>query len=60
MFFNQFQGNQKINNDEYYVIDLIGCKVINTEKKDLGKIINIKNFGAGDLMEIGKNNTKNF
>jgi len=49
-----------INNNEYYVTDLIGCKVINTEKKDLGKIIDIKNFGAGDLMEIGKNNTKNF
>ena len=49
-----------INNDEYYVTELIGCKVINIEKKDLGKIIDIKNFGAGDLMEISKGNNINF
>ena len=49
-----------INDNEYYVTDLIGCKVINTEKKDLGKIIDIKNFGAGDLLEIGNNNSKDF
>jgi len=45
-----------INIHEYYVTDLIGCKVINKEKKDLGKIIDIKNFGAGDLLEISKDN----
>ena len=45
-----------INNGEYYLTDLIGCTVINIEKKDLGKIIDIKNFGAGDLMEISKDN----
>lgn len=49
-----------ITNNEYYVADLIGCKVINTEKKNLGKILDIKNFGAGDLMEISKDNNKNF
>jgi 16S rRNA processing protein RimM len=49
-----------INNNEYYVADLIGCKVINTEKKNLGKILDIKNFGADDLMEIGKDNSKAF
>ena len=50
----------KINNDEYYVADLIGCKVINTKKKILGKIVDIKNFGAGDLMEVCKENNINF
>jgi 16S rRNA processing protein RimM len=49
-----------INDDEYYVADLIGCKVINKEKKNLGKIIDIKNFGAGDLMEISKERNKIF
>ena len=50
----------KTNNNMYYVVDLIGCKVINIEKKSLGKVVNIKNFGAGDLMEIINNDKKNF
>jgi len=49
-----------INQGEFYVSDLIGCKVMNTKKKDLGKIIDIKNFGAGDLIEVCKANNKNF
>ena len=47
-------------NGEYYVFDLIGCKVFNMEKKELGLILDIKNFGAGDLMEISRANKKNF
>ena len=55
--FRESLPNTKEN--EYYVSDLVGCKVMNIEKKVLGKIIDIKNFGAGDLMEIRKedNNT---
>ena len=49
-----------INSDEYYVNDLIGFKVINMKKKDLGKIIDIKNFGAGDLIEVCKEDNKKF
>ena len=49
-----------ITDNKYYINDLIGCKVINIEKEDLGKILDIKNFGAGDLMEISKENNKNF
>ena len=50
----------KINNDEYYVVDLIGCEVINVENESLGKVIDIKNFGAGDLIEIINNVKKTF
>lgn len=57
--FSMRESLPNINNDEYYVSDLIGCKVINLKNKYLGKIIDIKNFGAGDLMEISKDN-KNF
>lgn len=49
-----------INNGEYYLTDLIGCTVINIEKNVLGKIIDIKNFGAGDLMEVSKDNNNFF
>jgi len=48
----------KISTDEYYIVDLIGCKVIDLEKNELGKILDIKNFGAGDLMEIKKKDSK--
>ena len=40
------------------MLDLIGCEVINMEKECLGKVIDIKNFGAGDLMEIINNGNK--
>ena len=48
------------NNNEFYVNDLIGCKVFNKQKKDLGNIIDVKNFGAGDLMEINNHNKSFF
>ena len=49
-----------ISEDEYYVIDLIGCDVFNIEKKSLGTVVDIKNFGAGDLIEIKRDSKKNF
>ena len=45
----------KTKNNEYYVIDLIGCEVKNIENQNLGVVVNIQNFGASDLMEV-KNN----
>ena len=50
----------KTNNDEYYVLDLIDCEVINLKQESLGKVIDIKNFGAGDLIEIINNGKKTF
>ena len=50
----------KTNNDEYYVLDLIDCEVINVKQESLGKVIDIKNFGAGDLIEIINNGKKTF
>ena len=38
--------------DEYYVLDLIGSNVIDLKQNNLGVVEDIKNFGAGDLMEI--------
>ena len=50
----------KIKEDEYYVIDLIDCDVFNINKNFLGKIIDIKNFGAGDLLELVSSDKKSF
>tara|TARA_Y100001970_G_scaffold244788_1_gene311287 strand:- start:4510 stop:5019 length:510 start_codon:yes stop_codon:yes gene_type:complete len=50
----------KTKNNEYYVIDIIGCDVFNAKKIFLGKVIDIKNFGAGDLLELIFSNKKKF
>ena len=38
--------------DEYYITDLIGMTVIDTAGAEVGKVANIDNFGAGDLLDI--------
>jgi len=50
----------KTKNNEYYVIDLIGCKVKNIENQNLGIVTNIQNFGASDLIEVNNNFQKKF
>ena len=41
--------------NEYYIEDLIGCNLIINKKNKLGKVIDVKNFGAGDLLEVKLN-----
>lgn len=38
--------------DEYYYADLIGLKAYGTDEAELGEIVAIENFGAGDLLEV--------
>ena len=38
--------------DEFYVEDLVGLKVLDTHGNALGEIKSVQNFGAGDLLEI--------
>ena len=42
----------KTKSNEYYVDDLIGCKVVHKNQTVIGNVINVDNFGAGDLLEI--------
>lgn len=39
--------------DEYYYADLAGLEVVTADNVFYGKIRNIHNFGAGDIVEIG-------
>ena len=41
-----------LDNDEFYIQDLVGCDVLNQKDKLIGTIIDVPNFGAGDLVEI--------
>lgn len=38
--------------DEFYVTDLIGLAVETAEGEPLGKVKDVRDFGAGDLLEI--------
>ena len=37
--------------DEFYHTDLIGLKVVTTDGTDVGEVVAIQNYGAGDLLE---------
>ena len=41
----------KTKSNEYYVDDLIGCKVVHKNQTFIGNVISVDNFGAGDLIE---------
>lgn len=38
--------------DEFYITDLVGMMVKDTKGNTIGNVIDVKNFGAGDLLEI--------
>jgi 16S rRNA processing protein RimM len=38
--------------DEFYLVDLIGLAVVTPEGESLGVVRNVQDFGAGDLLEI--------
>ena len=38
--------------DEFYLADLIGLRVVDADGAEIGRIKNVQNFGAGDLLEI--------
>ena len=45
---------------EYYHADLIGLPAVSTAGEDLGYIVAIENFGAGDVIEIERPDKKRF
>lgn len=38
--------------DEFYIVDLIGCSVVHEDGRELGVVRNVPDFGAGSLLEI--------
>jgi 16S rRNA processing protein RimM len=45
---------------EYYHFDLIGLPAVSTEGEALGVCVAVENFGAGDVIEIERPDTKRF
>lgn len=46
--------------DEFYIFDLIGLSCVDENKKEIGTVIAVENFGASDLLEIKPNNEESF
>ena len=42
--------------DEFYLADLIGLRVVDPDGDEIGRIKSVQNFGAGDLLEIAPAN----
>jgi len=52
-----------INDDEFYYVDLVGLDVIDENSQKIGKVLNVLEYGAGELLEIEfdiKNLPKNY
>jgi 16S rRNA processing protein RimM len=45
---------------EYYHADLIGLPAVSTTGEDLGRVVAVENFGAGDVLEIERPDGKRF
>ncbi len=45
----------KTNDDEYYVNDLVECMIFLKDNSNIGKVLSVQNFGAGDLLEVKYN-----
>ena len=57
--FVERQSLPRLTNGDVYHIDIIGLNVMNLkENKILGKVDNISNFGAGDILEISNDRTE--
>lgn len=42
----------KIPDDEYMVSDLIGMQVFSSDGQEIGKLLDVENYGAGDILVI--------
>ena len=47
----------KLDNNEYFICDILGCDVYNSENEFIGKVVDIDNFGSKDIYYL-KNGKK--
>ncbi len=53
-------GLPPLEEGEYYHVDLIGLACVSDAGEELGSIVAVENFGAGDIIEIERPNGKRF
>ena len=50
--FAQRENMPKPDEEEYYHVDLVGLRAVTQEGEELGRIVALNNYGAGDVLEI--------
>lgn len=51
------RNDAEIDDDSYYLADVIGCRVVNAEtKKEYGKVCDIMNYGSCDIFDVKNGN----
>ncbi len=38
--------------DDFYIEDLVGMRVVDDSNEHVGEVVDVRNFGAGDVLEI--------
>ncbi len=56
--FTKSNNFPKTKEDQYYVKDLIGCTIYMIDGLKIGNLIDIENFGAGNLLEVATGKKK--
>ena len=50
--------DEKLEEDTYYIVDILGCKVYTDEQKELGEVVDVFSTGSNDVYvvkdELGK------
>lgn len=44
--------DEELDEDEFYVDDLVGMNVLDTSGNQIGSVMTVQNFGAGDMLEV--------
>jgi len=48
----------EVEEEEFYHADLVGLKALNANRDELGQVVGVYNYGAGDIIEIRDKNGK--
>ncbi len=46
----------EVGGEEFYLADLIGLAAVDVAGKAVGSVVNVLNFGGGDILEIARHN----
>lgn len=59
LIFVDRENSVKLSQDHFFIADLVGCELIDENGKNQGKIIDVENYGASDII-VFENNGKEF
>lgn len=49
------ENSVKLDQDHFFIVDLVGCEIIGANGKNQGRIVDVENYGASDIIVFEKN-----